>query len=146
MVPRDVTPTPASTQVAQVLLSIPLATLTGLQWLTWLAVANNVAAHFHPLPWLAPLNWWLVAVAFVVFITPVGRMGIAVLGARMLLSNLEPGTYRRGARSICGYGWRSGWPTPAVRRTWPGPRGWCTTRGRWVTGSARAWICIRPRR
>ncbi|HNA52559.1 MAG TPA: phosphopantetheine-binding protein, partial [Mycobacterium sp.] len=96
VVPRDVTPTPASTQVAQVLLSIPLATLTGLQWLTWLAVANNVAAHFHPLPWLAPLNWWLVAVAFVVFITPVGRMGIAVLGARMLLSNLEPGTYRRG--------------------------------------------------
>ena len=56
VVPRDVTPTPASTQVAQVLLSIPLATLTGLQWLTWLAVANNVAAHFHPLPWLAPLN------------------------------------------------------------------------------------------
>ena len=96
VVPRDVTPTPASTQVAQVLLSIPLATLTGLQWLTWLAVANNVAAHFHPLPWLAPLNWWLVAVAFVVFITPVGRMGIAVLGARILLSNLEPGTYRRG--------------------------------------------------
>ncbi len=42
------------------------------------------------------VNWWLVAVAFVLFITPPGRMGIAVLGARMLLAGVEPGTYRRG--------------------------------------------------
>ncbi len=94
--PRAVTPTPAATGIVQVLLSVPLATLTGLQWLTWLALINSVAARVHPLPWLAPLNWWLVAVAFVVFITPIGRMGIAVLGARMLLSGLQPGTYRRG--------------------------------------------------
>lgn len=94
--PRDVKPTPTSTQAAQVLLSVPLATLTGLQWVTWLALINNVAATLHPLPWLVPVSWWLVAVAFVLFITPVGRMGIAVLGARTLLSGLEPGTYRRG--------------------------------------------------
>ncbi|MBI3689919.1 MAG: amino acid adenylation domain-containing protein, partial [Mycolicibacterium aromaticivorans] len=94
--PRHVTPTPVSTQAAQVLLSAPLATLTGLQWVTWLALINNVAAAVHPLPWLAPVNWWLVAVAFILFITPIGRMGIAVLGARTLLSGLEPGTYRRG--------------------------------------------------
>ena len=94
--PREVTPTPVSTQAAQILLSLPLATLTGLQWVTWLALINNVAAAAHPLPWLAPVSWWLVAVAFVLFITPIGRMGIAVLGARTLLSGLEPGTYRRG--------------------------------------------------
>ncbi|STZ25014.1 Pls/PosA family non-ribosomal peptide synthetase [Mycolicibacterium aichiense] len=94
--PRHVTPTPVSTQAAQVLLSVPLATLTGLQWVTWLALINNVAAAVHPLPWLAPVNWWLVVVAFILFITPIGRMGIAVLGARTLLSGLEPGTYRRG--------------------------------------------------
>ncbi|MCX2929049.1 amino acid adenylation domain-containing protein [Mycobacterium sp. CVI_P3] len=94
--PRDVKPTPLSTQAAQVLLSVPLATLTGLQWVTWLALLNNVAAAVHPLPWLVTVDWWLVAVAFVLFITPIGRMGIAVLGARMLLSGLEPGTYRRG--------------------------------------------------
>ncbi len=94
--PRHVTPTPVSTQAAQVLLSVPLATLTGLQWVTWLALINNVAAAVHPLPWLAPVNWWLVLVAFILFITPIGRMGIAVLGARTLLSGLEPGTYRRG--------------------------------------------------
>ncbi|AKK30894.1 amino acid adenylation protein [Mycobacterium sp. EPa45] len=94
--PRTVDPTPVSTQAAQVLLSVPLATLTGLQWVTWLALINNVALTVHPLPWLVPVNWWLVAVAFILFITPIGRMGIAVLGARTLLSGLEPGTYRRG--------------------------------------------------
>nr|WP_240163181.1 Pls/PosA family non-ribosomal peptide synthetase [Mycolicibacterium sphagni] len=94
--PRHVKPTPVSTQAAQVLLSVPLATLTGLQWVTWLALFNNIAAAVHPLPWLATIDWWLVAVAFILFITPFGRMGIAVLGARTLLSGLEQGTYRRG--------------------------------------------------
>ena len=80
-------------QAAQVLLSVPLATLTGLQWLTWLALANNVAAALHLVPWTVTVNWWLVAVAFVLFITPPGRMGIAVLVARMLLA-------RRGAGNL----------------------------------------------
>lgn len=67
-----------------------------MQWLTWLALANNVLARLHPLPWLITIDWWLVAAAFVLFITPLGRMGIAVLGARLLLAGLKPGTYRRG--------------------------------------------------
>ena len=94
--PRLVAPTPASTRVAQVILTVPLATLTALQWLVWLAVVNNIAAQLHPLPWLVHINWWLIAVAFLVFVTPIGRMGIAVIGARMLLGGLKPGTYRRG--------------------------------------------------
>ena len=94
--PRVVAPTPLFTRVAQVLLTVPLTTLTGLQWVTWLALVNNVAARWYPLPWLVTVNWWLVAVAFIAFITPLGRMGIAVLGARMLLGGLKPGTYRRG--------------------------------------------------
>ncbi len=94
--PRNVAPTPRSTQAAQLALSLPLATLTGLQWVTWLAAANNVVARFHPLPWLVTVNWWWIIAAFVVFITPLGRMGLAVLCARLLLSGLEPGTYRRG--------------------------------------------------
>jgi non-ribosomal peptide synthetase-like protein len=94
--PRNVAPTPLRAQAAQVALSLPLATLTGMQWVTWLAIANNVLAAIHPLPWLVTIDWWLVIAAFVVFITPLGRMGIAVLCARILLSGLEPGTYRRG--------------------------------------------------
>jgi non-ribosomal peptide synthetase-like protein len=93
---REVKPTSRLTQVAQVALSLPLATLTGLQWVVWLALTNNVVAALRPLPWLVTVNWWWIAVGIVAFISPLGRMGIAVLGARLLLSGLEPGTYRRG--------------------------------------------------
>jgi non-ribosomal peptide synthetase-like protein len=93
---RVVKPTPRFAQAAQVVLSLPLATLTGLQWVVWLALLNNVVAQLHPLPWLKPVNWWVVAVGFLIFISPLGRMSIAALGARILLGGLEPGTYRRG--------------------------------------------------
>ncbi len=93
---RVVRPTPFATQALQAALSLPLATLTGLQWVVWLAGLNNVAAAFGLVPWAATLSWWWVAAGFVLFISPLGRMAIAVLFARMLLTGLEPGTYRRG--------------------------------------------------
>jgi non-ribosomal peptide synthetase-like protein len=92
--PRDVIPTPLFTQAAQVALSVPLATLTGLQWVTWLALLNNLFAA--SVPWLVPVNWWWVLAGFLLFISPLGRMAIAVLGAQMMLSGLQPGTYKRG--------------------------------------------------
>ena len=94
--PRIVAPMPAAARVIQVLLTLPLAMLTAMPWLTWLALANNVAARLHPLPWLVTIDWRILAAAFVLFITPLGRMGIAVAGARLLLTGLQPGTYRRG--------------------------------------------------
>ncbi|WP_396899449.1 Pls/PosA family non-ribosomal peptide synthetase [Mycolicibacterium sp.] len=93
---RVVKPTPWLTQAAQVALSLPLATLTGIQWAVWLALLNNVAAAADIVPWAEPMNWWWILAGFILFITPLGRMGIAVLFARMLLTGLEPGTYRRG--------------------------------------------------
>ncbi|BBX00172.1 amino acid adenylation protein [Mycolicibacterium moriokaense] len=93
---RVVKPTPRLTQAVQLALSLPLATLTALQWVVWLALANNVAAELDLLPWARPLGWWWIAAGFLLFVTPLGRMGIAVLFARMLLSGLEPGTYPRG--------------------------------------------------
>jgi acetyltransferase-like isoleucine patch superfamily enzyme len=93
---RVVQPTPRLTQAAQILLSVPLATLAALPWVTWLALGNNVARALNLVSWTVAVNWWLIAAAFVLFVTPVGRMGIAVLFARMLLSNVQPGTYRRG--------------------------------------------------
>ena len=93
---RVVAPTPRRTQAAQTLLSVPLATLAALPWVTWLALGNNVARALHVVPWTVAVNWWLIGVAFVLFVTPVGRMGIAALFARMLLSKVKPGTYRRG--------------------------------------------------
>lgn len=96
VVTRDVAPTPWLTQAAQVVLTLPLATLTALQWVVWLALLNNIAAGVSLVSWAVPLNWWVVLAGFVLFVSPVGRMGIAVLFARMLLGNLQPGTYRRG--------------------------------------------------
>lgn len=78
------------------MLAVPLATLAALPWLTWLALGNNIARALHVVPWTVAVNWWLIAGAFVLFVTPLGRMGIAVLCARALLSKVRPGTYRRG--------------------------------------------------
>jgi non-ribosomal peptide synthetase-like protein len=96
VVERLVRPTPRLAQVAQIALSVPLASLAALQWVTWLALGNNVAHALHLVPWTVAVNWWLVAAAFVVFVTPLGRMGIAVLAARLLLPNVQSGTYPRG--------------------------------------------------
>ncbi len=93
---RVVRPVPLLSQAFQVAASLPLATLTGLQWVVWLAVVNNVAATLSSAPWLVRVDWWWVLAGFLLFVTPIGRMGIAVLGARMLVGLLEPGTYRRG--------------------------------------------------
>jgi non-ribosomal peptide synthetase-like protein len=96
---RRVAPTPVSAQLAQTLMSVPLATVTALQWLVWLALANNLALLVHPLPWLVGVDWWLVAAGFVAVVTPVGRMGLAAAGARMLLAGLRPGSHPRGGRA-----------------------------------------------
>ena len=93
---RDVLPVPRLTQAVQMALTVPLATLTGMQWVVWLAIANNIAATLSLVGWARPVSWWWILAGFALFVTPVGRMGIAVLGARILAGNLEPGTYRRG--------------------------------------------------
>ncbi|MUL64811.1 amino acid adenylation protein [Mycobacterium sp. CBMA 234] len=93
---RDVAPVSLLTQLTQTLLAIPLATVAGMQWVVWLALLNNIAAELHLLSWAHPVNWWWILVGFLVFVTPIGRMGIAVFCARALLSGLEPGTYKRG--------------------------------------------------
>ncbi len=93
---RIVRPTPRLAQLTQTVLAVPLATLTAWAWVTWLALGNNLLRALHVVPWTVAVNWWLVAAAFVVFVTPPGRMTIAVLAARLLLPNVRPGTYRRG--------------------------------------------------
>jgi non-ribosomal peptide synthetase-like protein len=93
---RTVKPVSKWTGLVQVAASVPLATLAGMQWVVWLALLNNVAATLHLLPWVVPVNWWVLLAGFVAFVTPLGRMAIAVLGARILVGGLAPGTYRRG--------------------------------------------------
>ena len=93
---RDVLPVSRLAQAVQVALTVPLAMLTGMQWLVWLAIANNIGATLSLVPWARPVNWWWIVAGFLLFVAPIGRMGIAVFGARVLAGNLAPGTYRRG--------------------------------------------------
>ncbi|MFR9752574.1 Pls/PosA family non-ribosomal peptide synthetase [Nocardia sp. 004] len=93
---RVVRPTPLRAQAVQVLATVPLTTLTGLQWFTWLAIAGHIAAWFGALPWLPQLSLWWTIVAFVLFISPPGRMALCVAGARLLLRGVRPGQYPRG--------------------------------------------------
>ncbi|MCP2293175.1 non-ribosomal peptide synthetase terminal domain of unknown function [Nocardia amikacinitolerans] len=93
---RTVRPTPRAAQWVQVLATVPLTTLTGLQWLTWLAIVGNIAAWSGSLPWLPRLSWWWALIAFLLFISPPGRMALCVAGSRVLLRGIEPGSYPRG--------------------------------------------------
>ena len=63
---------PLLSQAFQVAMSLPLATLTGLQWVVWLALINNVAATVSPVPWLVPLDWWWIVGGFLLFVTRSG--------------------------------------------------------------------------
>ncbi|PWD41410.1 amino acid adenylation protein [Gordonia paraffinivorans] len=98
---RRVSPTPRAAGIAQLALSVPLTTLTGLQWATWLGIVNNVAGAVaerldRRIPWLVEVDWWILLLAFLLFITPPGRMCVAALGSRLLLRGLTPGEYPRG--------------------------------------------------
>ncbi|GAB2676131.1 hypothetical protein GCM10009743_60160 [Kribbella swartbergensis] len=94
---REVRPTPKATQLLQTALTLILQTVVGVRWLVYLFTLNNLLAEFAgPLPWVRTVSWWWILAGWLVLITPAGRMGIAVIGARLLLRNLKPGTYPRG--------------------------------------------------
>ncbi|WP_233199569.1 Pls/PosA family non-ribosomal peptide synthetase [Cryobacterium sp. N22] len=92
---RPVLPTPARTGLLQGLFSVPLHLLVGARWLVYLAAANNLlaaaGASFAP-----TVSWWAVLAGFVLLVTPLGKMGISVAAARLLLKGVKPGDYPRG--------------------------------------------------
>ena len=94
---RVVRPMPLLSQAFQVAMSLPLATLTGLQWVVWLALINNVAATSEPGA-VAGAHRLVVDPRRVPAVRhPAGADGHrGAFGARMLIGFLKPGTYRRG--------------------------------------------------
>nr|WP_035748931.1 Pls/PosA family non-ribosomal peptide synthetase [Arthrobacter sp. 35W] len=95
---RDVRRTSRKSQVFQTLMGIPLHILVGMRWLTYLMVLNNVLALWNVLPGAPTLSWWWVLASWAVFVSPLGRMAISVVAARILLRGVEPGTYPRSGR------------------------------------------------
>ncbi|HEV7194831.1 MAG TPA: amino acid adenylation domain-containing protein, partial [Pedococcus sp.] len=95
-VDRNVRPVPRSTQLGQVLFSVPLRALAGLRWITWMAAANNAAYTWLGVHYLPRLSWWVVVAGWVLLLTPPGRILLAAGGARLLLRGITPGRYPRG--------------------------------------------------
>ncbi|MFF3402588.1 Pls/PosA family non-ribosomal peptide synthetase [Streptomyces sp. NPDC002659] len=91
---RDVKPVPRRTGFAQTLLMLPLFGVTGLRWGVVAAAVGNVVGG----PWAPTVSWWWVALGWLLFVSPVGKIVIAAGGARLLLRGLRPGTYPRGGR------------------------------------------------
>ena len=119
----NVRPVERKTQAGQLLAHLPLTTIRGLRWLTWLAIVNNLFApggSLAPLvggvrapdgsggpaagtpadglSWLHPVSWWWPLLGVLLLITPIGRMLLAAAGARVILAGITPGDYPRGGR------------------------------------------------
>jgi non-ribosomal peptide synthetase-like protein len=93
---RTVAVTGLGAQTVQIAVTAVVNTFTGLQWLTVLALFNNLLNREHVQTWAPAISWWWVLAGFVVVLSPPGRMGTAVLGARLLLRGVEAGHYPRG--------------------------------------------------
>lgn len=92
VVPR----TPVRMRVLQTLLGAPLFVLSGIRWLLYLLTASAILRSlggFDALPEVSVP--WLI-VGLLVFVTPWGRMAVAVVVARVVLAGLQPGDYPRG--------------------------------------------------
>ncbi len=93
---RVVRPTPLRAQIIQTALTVPLAVITGVRWLTWLLLLNNVLGLFGTFGWAPTVSWWWLLLVVVIFISPPGVIGVTVLGVRVLLRGVRPGVYPRG--------------------------------------------------
>ncbi|WP_412148956.1 Pls/PosA family non-ribosomal peptide synthetase [Curtobacterium flaccumfaciens] len=92
---RDVTPVPPATGLLMTLLGLPVQVLRGLRVLTWTALVAAVL-HATTLPFLPVLPWPVMVLALLVFVTPIGKMALTVVLARLLLAGVRPGSYPRG--------------------------------------------------
>ena len=86
---RAVKPVGAGTRVAQTVALLPVMTLKAATAVTWVAVAANLLG-------LTELSWGWLAAAFVVLCTPLGRIPVGALGARVIRGRVMPGVYPRG--------------------------------------------------
>lgn len=93
---RDVAVLPLGSQAVQLLALVPLRTLVALRWLTALAAMNALLDLAWDVPWAGPVSWWWVVAGWLLTVSPLGRIGVSALGARLLLAGVVPGTYPRG--------------------------------------------------
>ncbi len=95
---REPKPTRRRTQWTQTLVGVPLFIVSGVRWIVYMLTTGailNLTTGFAVLP---SVPWWVLLIAIVLVCTPLGRMGIAALAARLLLLGVKPGDYPRGGK------------------------------------------------
>ena len=95
---RVVPPTPFKTQAAQVVATMLLRALAGPWWLVWVGIGSRLLGDGLGWTLLPQAPWWLLALGWLVFVTPPGRMLLAAAGARLLLRTVEAGDHPRGGK------------------------------------------------
>ncbi|MBC7633194.1 MAG: AMP-binding protein [Flavobacterium sp.] len=94
-----VQPVPLRTQLGQLACLLPLRTISGLRWLTWIAIGNHAATSLLSWTWLPPSpSWAWLALGWLLLVAPPGRILLAALAARLLLRGVVPGEYPRGGK------------------------------------------------
>jgi non-ribosomal peptide synthetase-like protein len=82
-------------QLVQLATLIPLRTIGGLRWVTYLATGSTAAAA-SGLVQAPTAPWPALAIGWLLLVLPPGRMLLAAGAARLLLAGLRPGRYSRG--------------------------------------------------
>lgn len=95
---RTVRPTPRRAALAQAMLMLPLLTVAGMRWVVALAAINQVLGALGAPAAATQVPWWAIALGWVLFISPPGRLAIAAGGARWLLRGVAAGSHPRGGR------------------------------------------------
>lgn len=92
---RSVPPTPRKTQAGQVVGTLALRALAGPRWLVWVALGCHLLALLG-LEWLPRVDWRLLVPAWLLVVSPPGRMLLAAGLVRVLLRPVTPGDHPRG--------------------------------------------------
>ncbi|NKX52085.1 amino acid adenylation protein, partial [Arthrobacter deserti] len=95
---RIIRRTQRKAQIFQTLMGIPLNVLAGMRWLTYLMIINSTLVQLGIFTGAPAISWWWVLAAWAVFVSPPGRMAIAVAAARLLLRGVGPGNYPRSGK------------------------------------------------
>ena len=75
-----------------------LRALAGPWWLVWVGIGSRLLGDRLGWTLLPQAPWWLLALGWLVFVTPPGRMLLAAAGARLLLRTVEAGDHPRGGK------------------------------------------------
>ena len=110
---RTVLPTPRRTQLAQLVMAVPLSTVNGLRWLTWLAILGQALRAVGGFGWAPTVSWGWAVAGWLLLITPAGRIALAAAGARIALRGVRPGRYVRGGMVHLRLWFAEGWASVA---------------------------------